>query len=187
MAKEVIFSKHDIDNMVGDIAFELNKIFKDSKEAPVFIGVLKGSAPFMMDLIKKLNFNLKIDFIQVSSYSGTQSTGVIHLKKDISENIKGKDIIIVEDIIDTGSTLHYLKQYFQINYQPRSIRIICLIDKKPLRKVELEADLVGATLNENKFIVGYGLDYKEFGRNLPEIIVPSKAQITERDRIAKKK
>lgn len=181
-ANEIVFSKEEIDQIVSRVADKLNEEYKTKNTIPVFIGVLKGAMPFMMDLIKKCDFDLKTDFIQVTSYSGTSSTGVIHLKKDISEDIKGKDVVIVEDIIDTGLTLNYLKQYIQLNYNPRSIKIVCFVDKKPLRKVELTADIAGVTINQNKFLVGYGFDYNELGRNYDYVFVPSKKQLTDWDK-----
>lgn len=183
MTNEVIFSKEQIEEIVSEVANKLNKRFENQTTIPVFISVLKGAEPFFNDLIKKCKFEMKVDFIQVSSYSGTSSTGVIHLKKDISENIKRKDVYIVEDIIDTGLTLNYLKQYIQLNYQPRSITIVCLIDKKPLRKVDLTADVVGVSLTQNKFLVGYGFDYNELGRNYDYIFVPSKKQLETWDKL----
>lgn len=183
MTNEVIFSKEQIEEIVSEVANKLNKRFENQTTIPVFISVLKGAEPFFNDLIKKCKFEMKVDFIQVSSYSGTSSTGVIHLKKDISENIKGKDVYIVEDIIDTGLTLNYLKQYIQLNYQPKSITIVCLIDKKPLRKVDLTADVVGVSLTQNKFLVGYGFDYNELGRNYDYIFVPSKKQLETWDKL----
>ncbi len=183
MTNEVIFSKEQIEEIASEVANKLNKRFENQTTIPVFISVLKGAEPFFNDLIKKCKFEMKVDFIQVSSYSGTSSTGVIHLKKDISENIKGKDVYIVEDIIDTGLTLNYLKQYIQLNYQPKSITIVCLIDKKPLRKVDLTADVVGVSLTQNKFLVGYGFDYNELGRNYDYIFVPSKKQLETWDKL----
>lgn len=183
MNNEVVLTKQEIDEVVTRVADELNKRFENQTEIPVFISVLKGAEPFFNDLMKKCKFEMKMDFIQVSSYSGTSSTGVIHLKKDINENIKNKDVYIVEDIIDTGLTLNYLKQYIQLNYQPRSITIVCMIDKKPLRKVDLTADIVGLTLNQNKFLCGYGFDYNELGRNYDYLFVPSKKQLETWDKL----
>lgn len=183
MSNEIVLTKEQIDEVITRIADELNNKFKNQTHIPVFISVLKGAEPFFNDLIKKCNFEMKMDFIQVSSYSGTSSTGVIHLKKDITENIKGKDVYIVEDIIDTGLTLNYLKQYIQLNYQPKSITIVCLIDKKPLRKVDLKADIVGVTLNQNKFLCGYGFDYNELARHYDYLFVPSKKQLEAWDKL----
>ena len=186
MKREIVFTREELDEGISRIADKLNEIYKDAEEAPIFIGVLKGAIPFMMDLVKKCNFDMKMDFIQVSSFSGTASTGVIHLKKDITENIKNKDIVIVEDIIDTGLTLNYLKQYIQLNYQPRSIKIVCLVDKIPLRKVDLVADIVGFTILQNKFLVGYGFDYNEYARSIDYVFVPSTEELEAWDKKDKK-
>ena len=183
--REIIVSKEEIESICVRLGNELKERFKDSKNVPVFIGVLKGAMPFMIDLVKHCDFELEEDFIQVSSYDGTASTGVIHLKKDVSSDIKNRDVVIIEDIIDTGLTLSYLKQYLKIKYQPSSITLCTLIDKKPLRKVELEADLVGVTLKENKFLVGYGLDYYELARNIDYVFTPSKEDLKKWDKIVK--
>ena len=186
-ANEVVLTKEEIDEVITNVAKELNDKYKGGETIPVFVGVLKGALPFMMDLMKKLDFDLEMDFIQVSSYSGTSSTGVIHLKKDVTANLRDREVIIVEDIIDTGLTLNYLKQYLQINYNPKSIKIVCLVDKKPLRKVNLIADIAGITINENKFLVGYGFDYNELGRNIDYIFIPCKKQIEHWEKLLKKK
>ena len=184
---EILYTRKDLDKMISHCANELNAIFKSKNSQPILIGVLNGAAPFMMDLIKKCKFNHKIDFIQVSSYDGNTSSGVVHLKKDISEDIKDKDVVIVEDIIDTGVTLNFLKKYILHNYKPKSVRVVCLIDKKPLRKVDFTPDIVGTTMEEAKFIVGYGFDYDGFARNINYIFIPTKAQIDKRNRLNGKK
>ncbi|MFA6755438.1 MAG: hypoxanthine phosphoribosyltransferase [Bacilli bacterium] len=181
--KEIILSEEEIREVIARLGKDLTKKFKKSGSVPVFVGVLKGATMFMMDLIRQCDFPLICDFIQVTSYDGTSSTGVIHLKKDISEDIKDKDLVIVEDIVDTGLTLNYLKQYIQIKYKPRSITVVCFIDKKPLRKVDFKCDYVGVTLNEKKFLFGYGFDYHEIGRNVPYVYVPDQKQIEEMDKI----
>lgn len=182
MTPEIVLTREEIDEIITNCANELNSMYQNSDKIPVLIGVLKGALPFMMDLIKKLNFDFIMDFIQVTSYSGTSSTGVIHLKKDITTDIRGKDVVIVEDIIDTGLTLNYLKQYIQLNYNPRDIKICCFVDKKPLRKVDLTADVVGITMNQAKFLVGYGFDYNEIGRNIDHVFVPTKKQLEDWDK-----
>ena len=184
--KELILSEKQIDDITSKLASKFNDLYMNKDIVPVFVCVLKGAAPFMHDLIKKCKFPLIIDYVQVSSYSGTESTGVIHLKKDLSENIENKEVIIIEDIIDTGTTLKYLKNYLNITYKPKDIKICCLVDKKPLRKVDLEPDYVGLVLNEAKFLVGYGFDYDELERNTPYVFVPSEDQIEKRNKILKK-
>jgi hypoxanthine phosphoribosyltransferase len=183
--KEVILNNQEIQDICKNLASKLMDKFKDSKKIPIFIGVLKGAMPFFMDLIKYYTLPMKTDFVQVSSYEGTSSTGIIHLKRDISENIKNKDIVIVEDIVDTGLTINYLRQYLEIKYQPSSIAVCVLVDKKPLREVDFTPDYVGLTLNENKFLVGYGFDYKELVRNFDCIFVPTKSDLDEWDKALK--
>lgn len=184
--KEVVLNEQEIQDAVKRCARELEEKFKDSDQIPVFIGVLKGALPFMMDLLKYYTLPMVEDFIQVSSYSGTSSTGVIHLKKDINEDVKGKDIVLIEDIVDTGTTLNYLKQYFKIKYQPRSVTVVTFLDKKPLRKVDLEADIAGISLTKNQFLVGYGLDYNEICRNCSFIFIPDEDEITHWNEILEK-
>ena len=181
--KEVILSKKEIQDVCKRLAKELEAKFKGSDKIPVFVGVLKGACPFFMDLMRYYKLPCKMDYIQVSSYHGTSSTGIIHLKKELTEDVNGKDVVIVEDIIDAGLTLAYLRQYFEVKFNPRSVTIVTLVDKKPLRKVPLDADYVGITLNENKFLVGYGLDYKELVRNTDDIYVPDKKELDEYDRL----
>ena len=183
--KEIVLSEKEIQEAVKRVAEKLKERFANNDSIPVFIGVLKGAMPFMMDLLKYYDLPVIEDFIQVSSYDGTSSTGVIHLKKDITENVKNKDIVLIEDIVDTGTTLSYLKQYFKIKYQPRSITIVSFLDKKPLRKVDLDADFVGVTLTKNQFLVGYGLDYNEIKRNTPFIFIPDENEIDEWNKILK--
>lgn len=187
MSNEIVLTKEEIQDAVQSIADKLNRKYKKQTSIPVFIGVLKGAMPFFQDLVKQCKFDMKLDYIQVSSYSGTSTTGVIHLVKDVSEDINGQDVFIVEDIIDTGLTLNYLKQYLKVKFNPKSITLISLIDKKPLRKVDLKVDYAGVSMIDNKFLCGYGLDYKEMARNTDYIFVPSKKQLNEWDKMLEKK
>ena len=134
----------------------------------VLICILKGSTYFTADLSRYIENDITLDFMKVSSYgNSTESSGNIELKMDLSTNIKDKDVIIIEDIIDTGYTLKYLKEYLYTK-KPNSIKICTLLDKKPRRKIDIEADYVGFEI-EDKFVVGYGLDYMEKYRNLPYV------------------
>src|SRR5574344_454047 len=181
--RETVLSKEEIQEICKRIGSQLDEKFKDSKTIPVFVGVLKGANLFFMDLVRQCHFPMVMDFIQVTIYDGTSSTGVIHLKKDVTADITNKDLVIVEDIVDTGLTLNYVKQYIQIKYKPKSISVVCLIDKKPLRKIDFKCDYVGATLKENKFLCGYGFDYHEILRNQDYVFVPDKKEIEEIDKL----
>ena len=135
---------------------------------PILVGILKGSVPFMAELIKHIDTHIELDFMLVSSYhGGTSSSGVINIIKDIDQDIKDRDILFVEDIIDTGKTLKSLKELFE-GRQPASVKIATLLDKPEGRLVEIEADYTCFTI-PNEFVVGYGLDYDENYRNLPYI------------------
>lgn len=184
--RQTILTHEEIIDICKRIGEELEAKFKNSKSIPVFICVLKGATYFFNDLVQHCNFDLITDYMQVTSYDGTSSTGIINLKKDISEDIKDKDVVIVEDIVDTGLTLSYIKQYMQIKYKPRSLSVVTLIDKKPLRKVDFVPDYCGVVLNENKFLCGYGFDYHELLRNINYIYVPDKKEIENLDKLLKK-
>ena len=139
---------------------------------PVFVGVLKGCFMFMADLIRCVNINSEIEFMAVSSYSGTKSTGAVKINKDLSSDINGRHVILVEDILDSGVTLNYLKSYLMVR-QPASVSIVTLMDKPSRRKADIYADYSCFEVPD-AFVVGYGLDYNERYRNLPYIGVLKK-------------
>ena len=140
----------------------------------VVVGVLKGVFIFLADLVRAVPFPVEVDFVRLYSYGGeTTTSGEVHITKDVELPIKGRDVLIVEDIVDTGLTLAFLKQHLD-SHRPRSLKICCLIDKKERREVEVPLDYVGFVV-EQGFLVGYGLDCGEKGRTLPEIFVIEKA------------
>ncbi len=161
-----VLNKDDIEKMVADIAQKISYDYKDSEL--VLIGVLKGAFVFMSDLIRKITIPVKIDFVSISSYgSNTVSSKKINLTKVIEINIKNKDILIVEDIVDTGLTLTYLIDYLK-TFDPKSVKICALLDKYERRETEIEVAYPCHRL-EKGFVVGYGIDYAEDYRNLPAI------------------
>ncbi|WP_161879447.1 hypoxanthine phosphoribosyltransferase [Alkalibacterium sp. MB6] len=164
--ERILISEEEIQNKVKELAKELEKEY-DGKN-PLLVCVLKGAMPFMADLIKEMNIYLEIDFMDVSSYgSATVSSGEVKILKDLDTNVEGRHVLFVEDIIDTGGTLSYLKDMF--NYRKAaSVKIVTLVDKPTGRKKAIEADWVGFTVPD-EFVVGYGLDYIENYRNLPFI------------------
>jgi hypoxanthine phosphoribosyltransferase len=136
----------------------------------VLVGVLKGVFIFMADLVRALPFAVEVDFVRLCSYgAGTTTSGEVHITKDVELPIKDRDVLIVEDIVDTGLTLAFLKQHLAA-HRPRSLKICCLIDKKERREAEVSLDYVGFPV-EQGFLVGYGLDCGEQDRTLPEIFV----------------
>ena len=161
-----LYTQKEINNRIKDISNELYKQYKD--EEVVFICTLKGAVFFTCDLLKKYKGNARIEFLRVSSYNGKNTTGKIELNLSISkDNIENKNVIIVEDIIDTGYTLKFLKGYIN-DMKPKSLKICTLLDKKARRKVKIEADYTGFEIDD-LFVVGYGLDYNQQYRNLPYI------------------
>ncbi len=161
-----LYTQKEINNRIKDISNELYKQYKD--EEVVFICTLKGAVFFTCDLLKKYKGNARIEFLRVSSYNGKNTTGKIELNLSISkDNIENKNVIIVEDIIDTGYTLKFLKEYIN-DMKPKSLKICTLLDKKARRKVKIEADYTGFEIDD-LFVVGYGLDYNQQYRNLPYI------------------
>lgn len=163
---DVMISKEELHDRVAQLGAEISKDYKG--QSILAICVLKGAVLFLSDLIRELNIETKIDFMAVSSYgASTKSTGVVRILKDLDSNIEGENIVIVEDIIDSGLTLKYLKEYL-LARDPKSLRICTLLDKPDRRIADVKADYVGFTI-DNKFIVGYGLDYNQRYRNLPYI------------------
>ena len=162
-----IFTEKQILDRVKKIAFDIsNKYFDDP---PIFISILKGSFIFAADLIRATNLDSEIDFIEVASYSGTSSKGSITLKKDISINIKNRNIIIVEDIIDTGITIKFLKEKLE-KLEPKSIAIVTLLMKTQVQNLDFKIDWVGFEIAP-EFVVGYGLDFNQKFRNLRGIYI----------------
>ena len=167
--EKIIFDEKQIDNIISNVSSKINNDYKNKE--PLFIGLLKGAIPFMTDLVKKINLKCFVDYIKVSSYNGSESTGNININGHIP-NVKDKDIIIIDDILDTGLTLLNLKTLFK-NNGAKSIKIAVLLDKKEGRKYNIEADYIGS-ICPNEFIVGYGLDYNDKYRNLPFIAILKK-------------
>lgn len=163
---KVLIDEEKVQSRISEIAEQISKDYK-GKEI-TFICILKGSIFFTVDLAKKIPEDVRVDFVRVSSYGGdTVSSGEIKMKLDLKDSIQGKDVIIIEDIIDTGRTLKYLKEYLNLK-KPNSLKICTLLDKKERRVCEMEADYVGFSIPD-KFVIGYGLDYDEKYRNLPYI------------------
>jgi hypoxanthine phosphoribosyltransferase len=163
--KKISVSKEQIDDICKRLGKQISEDFKGKE--PVFIGLLKGCNPFMVDLLKEVTIHCSIDYLDVSSYNGTSSTRVVVLHKDFRTDVKGKDVIIIDDILDSGRTLQEVKKLI-LKRGANSIKLCVLLDKPEGRVVDIQADYVGG-LVPNEFVVGYGLDYNEKYRNLPFI------------------
>jgi hypoxanthine phosphoribosyltransferase len=164
--EKVLFSEEEIRDRVKVLANQISRDYPDGDK--LFIGVLKGSVMFVADLMRSMESNVTMDFMSVSSYgASTHSSGVVRILKDLDFDIEGKDVFIIEDIIDTGNTLKYLYEYLRAR-NPKVLKICCLLDKPERRLADIRADYIGFTIPD-AFVVGYGLDYNEKFRNLPYI------------------
>ena len=163
--KEILLSEQQIRDRIAKMGQILTRDYADKN--PVVVGVLKGVVIFYADMIRQIKTPCEMDFMTISSYSGTDSTGTVVVKKDISTDIKGRHVLILEDIFDTGNSLNFTYDYL-MKREPASIKICTLLDKPDRRKpgITLQADYVGFTIPD-AFVVGYGLDYNEKYRNLP--------------------
>ncbi|HSG86239.1 MAG TPA: hypoxanthine phosphoribosyltransferase [Candidatus Limnocylindrales bacterium] len=161
---EVLLTEAEIQAKVAELGARIGADYAGRELT--LVSVLKGSLPFMADLMRALTIPVRIDLMEVSSYGGTstESTGLVRILKDLSASIEGQDVLIVEDIIDTGLTLNYLLRYLR-GKNPRSLRICTLLDKPARRLVEIPVDYVGFTIPD-RFVIGYGLDYGELYQNL---------------------
>ena len=165
----VLLSEVQIRERIRSLAAEIERDYPEGEDIHL-VGVLKGGFMFMADLVRAMTARVSMDFMAVSSYGkGTTSSGQVMVLKDVDSSLEGRNVIIVEDIVDTGLTLHYLQDILKAR-APRSVRTACLLSKPSRRKVEVQVDYIGFTI-EDQFVVGYGLDYAERYRNLPYIAV----------------
>ena len=161
-----MFTEEQIREKVAELGKQIENDYKG--EEVLVVGILKGANMFTCDLIRQIDLDVKIDFMSVSSYgSGTESSGTVRILKDLDTDIKGRNVLIVEDIIDSGRTLSNLVKELQIR-EPKSLKLCTLLDKPSRRVVDVDVEYVGFEI-EDKFIVGYGIDYAEKYRNLPYV------------------
>jgi hypoxanthine phosphoribosyltransferase len=164
---EILLSAEQIQKRVAELATELRR---DAPDDLHLIAVLKGAFIFLSDLVRNMSGQLSMDFMALSSYAkGTTSSGEVRVLKDLDYALEGRNVVIVEDIVDTGLTLHYLQDILR-SRNPKSLRTACLLNKPSRRKIDVTVEYIGFTI-EDRFVVGYGLDYAEQYRNLPHIAV----------------
>lgn len=165
--QEVLLSQEQIQKRIEELGKILSEDYRDKN--PIVVGVMKGVVVFYADMIRKLTVPCQMDFMWISSYEGTESSGSVVVKRDLGSDIKGRHVLILEDIFDTGNSLSFVTENL-LAREPASLKICTLLDKPSRRKpgVTLQADYVGFTI-PNAFVVGYGLDYNEYYRNLPYI------------------
>ncbi|HMD86694.1 MAG TPA: hypoxanthine phosphoribosyltransferase [Terriglobia bacterium] len=163
---QVLYTREQIAERVAQLGAQITRDLNGEKL--VMVGVLKGAAPFLADLARSIQADATFDFVATSSYGkGQRTSGAVRLTKDLDESIEGKNVLIVEDILDTGLTLAYLRKLL-LQQRPKTLRIVTLLDKPSRRIEKIEADYVGFSI-PNLFVIGYGMDYAERYRNLPDI------------------
>ena len=166
--KRVIIPRGEVADIVARLAAEITRDYKGKN--PLLIGILKGSFVFMADLVRCLDFPLEVDFIRLSSYgSSTETTGSVKVEQPLRSKVRGRHVLVVEDIVDTGITVSFLMAYLK-KKKPASVRLCALLDKPSRRRTPVTIDYLGATVPD-RFIVGYGIDCAEEYRNLPDICV----------------
>ncbi|MGC8867363.1 MAG: hypoxanthine phosphoribosyltransferase [Elusimicrobiales bacterium] len=163
--KEILLSSSQIEKRVKELGELITKDYRDKKL--LLVGVLKGCFVFLSDLVRNIKIDVSVDFIMVSSYEGMQSSGIVRILLDLKQSVEGKDVLIVEDIVDSGLTMSYLLKNIRTR-NPSSVEICTLLNKPSCRKIRLNLKYIGFDIPD-RFVVGYGLDYHEYYRNLPYI------------------
>lgn len=163
--EEILISEKELQERIKKLGAEISKAYKG--RCVTLIGVLKGCVLFLSDLLKQLKVDTNVDFMMLSSYSGAQSTGVVRTILDLKQSIEGRDVLIIEDIVDSGLTMNYMLKNLKTR-APKSLEICTLLDKRSCRKARVPIKYAGFVIPD-KFVVGYGLDYNELYRNLPYI------------------
>lgn len=172
--EKLILSEDEIIRICKDLGKQLDEYLKDKEEIPVFLGIMNGALPFLYELVKHVTHPLIIDTLQVSSYQGEESSGKVTLLKEPDHDLENQIVIIVEDIIDTGVTMHYLKEMIKEKYKPKEIKICILIKRNNIKmQFDETSDFIGIKTDEQKYLVGFGFDYQNLFRNIPYIFVPS--------------
>jgi hypoxanthine phosphoribosyltransferase len=165
VVKKVLISEEEITVRCKELGKQISEDYKDS--VPIMVGLLKGSVPFMAELLKNITIDCETEYMSVSSYSGTESMGDVRINKDLDRSVKGFDVLVVEDIVDTGKTLEKVKELLY-SKGAKTVKVVALLDKPSRRVVDISAEYVGFTI-PNEFVIGFGLDFDQKYRNLPYV------------------
>ena len=183
--KDILLDRQQLQDLAKRLGKEISETLKGETKVPLFVGVMKGSLNFMMDLIDNVDIPMYTDYIQIASYVGSKSSGTVKLLKDVSYDCEGRSVVLVEDIIDTGTSMKFLIEHFKL-HRPKKVYVCALFDKKNARVVDVPIDFVGHVLERNDFLIGYGLDYNELQRNLPYVYKATPKDVAELDEILAK-
>ena len=167
VVEKILVSQEEIEKRSYELGKQISEDYTSAGETPLLVALLKGSVPFLAELIKHIDLDIQFDFMDVSSYAGTESAGDVKINKDLDCSIKGRSILLVEDIVDTGRTLKVVTEMLK-NKGAKDVKVVALLDKPERRVVDIKAEYVGFEI-PNEFVVGFGLDYDEDYRNFPYI------------------
>ena len=165
--KKILISEEEIVRRCKELGKQITEDYRNSNEVPLLVALLRGSVPFLAELIKHIELDIRFDFMDVSSYDGTESIGDVKINLDLPLSVKGLSVLLVEDIVDTGRTLSEVTQLLK-NKGAKEVKIVSLLDKPDRRVVDIDADYVGFEI-PNEFVIGFGLDFNQKYRNLPYI------------------
>lgn len=182
---EIVMTSEEIEACYQKVGKEITEALKNETKRPILLCVMKGAMTFLIGMMKYVELPAIVDYIHISSYEGTSTTGKVNLLKDVSFDPEGRTIVIVEDVVDTGISMQYLKQYLW-SKKPKDVKVAVFVDKPARRQVEVKLDFVGKVIKENKYLVGNGFDYNEIGRNIPYVFTPSKEDFERWDAILAK-
>ncbi|MDD5884687.1 MAG: hypoxanthine phosphoribosyltransferase [Erysipelotrichaceae bacterium] len=182
---EIVMTSEEIEACYQKVGKEITEALKNETKRPILLCVMKGAMTFLIGMMKYVELPVIVDYIHISSYEGTSTTGKVNLLKDMSFDPEGRTIVIVEDVVDTGISMQYLKQYLW-SKKPKDVKVAVFVDKPARRQVEVKLDFVGKVIKENKYLVGNGFDYNEIGRNIPYVFTPSKEDFEKWDAILAK-
>ena len=176
--KEIVLDEKTIAAKVKEIGRALTKDLEGEEKTPIFLCVMKGAMPFYCDLIKEVKCDIICDYIHITSYDGgLSSSGTVRLEKDINYDLTDRTVVIVEDIVDTGLSMQFLIDHICSRFQPKRVLVCAFFDKYLARKNEVRVDYSAVRLDHARFLIGYGLDYRELFRNLPYVCVPDEEEI----------
>lgn len=165
--KKILVTQAEIEQRCRELGAQITHDYQAAGEVPILVALLKGSIPFLSKLAPFIELDVELEFMDVKSYEGTESIGDVHIIKDLDRSIKGESILLVEDIVDTGRTLHEVTKLLR-NKGAQDVKIVSLLDKPSRRVIDIKADYTGFTI-PNEFVIGFGLDFNEKYRNLPYV------------------
>lgn len=183
--KKILMNEKQLNESIKELASKLDKEIKKEKNIPIFISVMKGSLYFFQDLTRNIKSKIFIDYIRVKSWGGTKSSGQVQLLVDSSIDLKDRVVYLVDDVVDSGSSIKFLKKHLQKKH-PKKIYIVSLFDKINARKEDIVVDYSCKVLEENYFLMGYGFDYYEIDRNVPYVYAANKNDVKKLDEIIRK-